>query len=574
SEDVGQRTLWNWLALIDGVDVADWLAYLAPRHRATKPKRARATCSPEFLDWLRADYLRLGEPSFSACYDRAVALCKARSLRYLTSRTAHRWIDENIPRVTQVLARQGVRGLEKCFPPQIRDRSGMTAMEGVNADCHKIDIFVAWPGIDKPVRPQIVAFQDLYSGKILSWQVDLDPNKVAVMSAFGEMIETWGIPKHCLFDNGREFANKWLSGGVPSRFRFKVRKDDALGVLPQMGIRIHWAKPGHGQAKPIERAFRDIADRVALDPRFAGAYVGHKPDAKPEDYGSRAIPLDDFLRVLDQGVRDHNARPGRLSDTAKGRSFDETFAESYAQAPIRKATPEQQRLWLMGQEVRKLHRTHGQLTLYKNGYWADWMNEYAGQTVALRFDPENLHAGLYVYALDGVFLGQAECRQKTGFFNLVGAKDHARLQRQRKAAEKALLKTMRPVSVDDLAAEMDAVQSPAPTPTPLVEAKVVEITPARARKPLIERQVPIPETGADDRLTVFQADFSKPKSKHSTPAETAADRFWRALDIEQRSEAGEPISQDDADFLTRMQRLPEYRAQRIAYAHHGAQAIG
>lgn len=71
-----------------------------------------------------------------------------------------------------------------------------------------------------------VAFQDLYSNKMLAWRVDLDPNKVAVMSAFGELIETWGIPKHCLFDNGHEFANRWLTGGTPIRFRFKVRDDD------------------------------------------------------------------------------------------------------------------------------------------------------------------------------------------------------------------------------------------------------------------------------------------------------------------------------------------------------------
>ena len=59
------------------------------------------------------------------------------------------------------------------------------ALEGVNADCHKIDVFVMWPGVEKPMRPQIVGFQDLYSNKILAWRVDRDPNKVAVMSAFG-----------------------------------------------------------------------------------------------------------------------------------------------------------------------------------------------------------------------------------------------------------------------------------------------------------------------------------------------------------------------------------------------------
>ncbi|MFD1914143.1 transposase domain-containing protein [Halodurantibacterium flavum] len=572
-EGKGTRTLWLWLSMIDGVDPADRLAYLAPRHRAAKPRRERAECSQEFLDWLKADYLRLGGPSFSSCYDRVVALCESRGVGFLAPRTARRWIEDNIPRVTRIFAREGEKGLARCFPPQIRDRSTMSAMEGVNADCHKIDVFVQWPGISKPVRPQIVAFQDLYSRKILSWRVDLDPNKVAVMSAFGEMIETWGIPEHCLFDNGREFANKWLTGGAPTRFRFKVRDQDPLGVLPMMGVKIHWATPGHGQAKPIERAFRDLADRIALDPRFAGAYVGNRPDAKPEDYGSRAIPRDEFLRVLDEGIRVHNARQGRLTETAKGRSFDETFAESYAQSRIRKATPEQNRLWLMGQKVCKLHRGHGSLTLFKNGYWADWMNEYAGQEVVARFDPENLHAGIHVYTLAGAYLGQAGCREKVGFFDLVGARLQAKAERQRRRAEKDILDAMRPVSVRDYAAELDKVPE---AETPLVAAKVVDLDAARIRQPLFSREMPVPAADpvAEERHETFVLEFRRSETASPEPAETDSDRFRRALAIEERSEAGQPIGAAEAEWLRTYQMTPEYTRQRMLFEDFGEAGLG
>lgn len=569
------RTIWGWMGMVDGVDEADRLPYLAPRHRAAAPKRERATCSPEFLDRLKADFLRLGGPSLRSAHRRVVTWCKQKSLAHLEYRTALRWMDDNVPRVTQVFAREGEKGLSRCFPPQIRDRSMLTALEGVVADCHKVDVFVLWPGIEKPVRVQIVAFTDLYSNKILSWQIDLDPNKVAVMSAFGELVETWGIPRHCLFDNGREFANKWLTGGTPTRFRFKVREDDALGVLPQMGVKIHWATPGHGQAKPIERSFRDLADDLARHPAFAGAYVGPNPLAKPEDYGSRAIPLEDFLEVTARVIAEHNARPGRLTDTAKGRSFDETFAESYARAPIRKATPEQHRLWLMGQEVRQLHKHHGALKLFENSYWSDWMNEFVGQKVVARFDPEDLHAGLFIYALTGEYLGPAECREKVGFFDLVGAKMAARTKRQRRAAEKKLLDLHRPVTINEWAAELADLPK---AENPLVEAKVVELAPERARKPVIERPLPVPDTSRDDELQrVFQVDFAASTRLPVGPAadvETDASRFWRALEIERRSEAGEAISAEDADFWQRMQRHPVYRAQRQMYDRDGAAAIG
>ena len=552
--------------MIDGVDVADRLAYLAPRHRAVAPAREHAACSQEFLDRIRADYLRLGGPSLRSAHRRVVEWCKAHRLGFLEYRTTQRWIEANVPRVTQVFAREGEKGLARCFPPQIRDRSTLTAMEGVVADCHKLDVFVAWPDIPKPVRVQIVAFTDLFSNKVLSWKVDLDPNKVAVMSAFGELVETWGIPRHCLFDNGREFANKWLTGGAATRFRFKVRPDDPLGVLPQMGIKIHWATPGHGQAKPIERTFRDFADDIARHPAFAGAYVGPNPMAKPEDYGSRAIPLADFMEVVEGCVKEHNARPGRLTDNAKGRSFDQTFADSYETARIVKATAEQHRLWLMGQEVRKLQKHHGSFKLFDNSYWSDWMNEYVGQQVVARFDPEDLHAGLFIYTLAGEFLGPAECREKVGFFDLVGAKTAARDKRLRRAAEKKLLDLHRPVGIAQYAAELRAMPQ---VETALVEAKVVDLDQAQRRKPLLERPLPVPDNTDEDRLTIFAASFSKPAQVAAQAEESPTARFRRMLDIERRSEAGDHVTAAEAEEWARMQRLPEFQAMRTMFARFG-----
>lgn len=582
SQRVGksERTIWNWFGMVEGVDAADRLPYLAPRHRAAKGPAGKVEADQQFYDWLKADYLRVEAPSFRSCYRRVVDLCRKRGIAPLTERTAKRWMDRAVPRVSRVFMREGERGLMKCFPPQIRDRSTLSALEGVNADCHKIDVFVTWPGFDKPIRPQIVAFQDLYSGKILSWRVDVDPNKVAVMSAFRELLETWGIPTHCLFDNGREFANKWLTGGAPTRFRFKVRDNEPLGVLSLLGVTIHWATPGHGQAKPIERAFRDVASDVAKDPRFAGAYVGHKPDAKPENYMSRAIELEDFLRVVGEGIAEHNARLGRLSDTAQGRSFDQTFSESYERAPIRKATEEQLRLCLMAQEVRKLHSTHGRMTLHKNGYWSDWMSELAGQEVVARFNPEDLHAGTHIYSLDGEFLGYAECQEKSEFFDLASAKAAASERSRHLRAQRRAAKDLRPVSVGGLAKELDKLP---PRDAPAVDAKVVKLAHRteiqrledRKRGALITKPVPAPETSPeqDAQLLEFNASFGTRKSASDEPGETARDRFFRARAIEERSEAGEPIGREEAAWYSRYAETAEYRSNLTMFEKFGAESI-
>lgn len=572
-ENIGERTIWNWLAMIQGVRPDDRLPYLAPRHRASARKVVKAACSRRFMDLLKGDFLRLAGPSFVSAYERVVEICKVEGKAYLALRTARRRFNEEVPRVTQIFARKGEAGLASCFPPQIRDRTQMVAMEGVEADCHKMDVFVQWPGENKPARAQIVAFKDIYSGMFLAWRVDSTPNKVAVMAAFGDMIEEYGIPQHCLFDNGTEFANKWLTGGTPTRFRFKIRNDDPLGVLPMLGIKIHWATPGHGQAKPIERSFRDFADHIAKDPRFDGAYTGNKPDAKPEDYGSRAIPIAEFVRVVGEGIARHNARLGRLSPTAKGRSFDETFAESYATAPISKATDEQRRLWLMAQATVKLHKTSGQISLHGNKYWADWINEYAGTSVVARFDPEDLHSGLHIYDLEGAYMGYVACEEAVGFFDLVGAREHARKTSAIKRTERKLLQMHRSLKPRDVAAALDAVSPAEPAG---VEAKVVRMLPnnnrpdaARVSRP-VHHDVVTPKQRASQAALV--ADFRAEKVRRDEQAEaqeTPRQMFQRALEIERRSEVGARVGEAEVSWLQGFKGTPIYRSERILWEDFG-----
>ena len=567
------KTIFNWFSLIEGVAVEDRLAYLAPRHRAAPPRPKTAPMSKEFFDRLKADFLRVDGPTFAASYDLVKELCEAKKWPFPSLRTAERYMAE-IPRVTRVFAREGYSGLAKCFPPQVRDRTGMEAMEGVVADCHKIDVFVLWPGVEKPVRPQIAVFSDLYSNKVLSWRVDRDPNKVAVMSAFGELVETYGIPRHCLFDNGMEFANKWLTGGTRDRFRFKVREDDPLGVLPQMGIQVHFATPAHGQAKPIERSFKDMADRIARDPRFAGAYVGHKPDAKPENYMSRAIPLADFVRIFAEGIVRFNARLGRETDVANGRSFDQAFAESYGRAKIIKATAEQRRLWLMGQHVMTAHKTHGRIKMFKAHYWSEWMSQHAGQKLVCRFDPENLNLGLYIYALTGEFLGYAETQKKTPFFDLASAKEQARVEARRRKVERDLLKEYRTMKVEDLAFEVDAHGASLAAPVQ-PEAKVVEMA-QRRHGPLVERMDHVAQIDpeAEARHLANVVAFEAEAQKRAEPVETANDRFRVALDQERRLEGGETLTPQELQRLGEYQQTAEYKARRDIWRDEGERMFG
>jgi transposase InsO family protein len=494
----GARTIQYWFAMIEGVAPHDRLAFIAPRNRAAEPRPRTKDCEPAFLDLIKSDFLRPEAPPFTDCYRRALRVAAQEGWAVLPERTMRRRLDARVSKNVQIRARKGIDALKRRYPPQVRDKTALVAMEAVNADFHKFDVFVRWPAPkgEQPaiLRPQMVAFQDIHSGRILSWRVDVTPNSTAVQMAAGDMIETWGIPDHVVLDNGREFAAKVISGGAKTRFRFKVREDDIDGLFESLGCQIHWATPYSGQSKPIERAFRDMCSSISKDPRFAGAYTGNRPDAKPENYGSTAIDLEQFLAVLAEGIEEHNTRQGRRSEVAWGRSFAEVFDESYATVPIRKATEEQERLWLLGAEGLRADSNTGAIWFQGNEFWAPWMGEIAGQRVIIRFDLAAFWDGLYVYSTDDRYIDHAPVRQKAGFFDAEEARAHARDRRTWMNARKKEMEAHRRFTTREIGEMLDNAAPPA---GPVPEAKVVRGTfgkgSSRAKAVAAE---PVPDTTA------------------------------------------------------------------------------
>jgi hypothetical protein len=242
-----------------------------------------------------------------------------------------------------------------------------------------------------------------------------------------------------------------------------------------LGIQVHWTTPYHGQAKPIERAFGDFCQRIATHPSFAGAWTGANAMNKPENYGARNVPLDTFLKVVETEIVAHNARLGRRSKVCDGRSFEQVFNESYSRAPISKATAEQLRMCMMAAETTCANRD-GVITLLGNRYWSETVAQLSGQHIVARFDPQELHAGLEVYRLNGVYCGRAECLEPAGFNDTEAARDHARARNQWMRATKTVLDAERRMSTAQFGAQLpDLAPSPAP------ESKVVR--PFRPRKP-------------------------------------------------------------------------------------------
>lgn len=482
-------TLARWADLVENAPRDSWLPLLLPDYLG----RTRTAEMPEAAwDAFKGDWLRLSAPSATSCYERLQRVAKERGWQLPSLRSFERRIEREIPRAVQVLARQGDEALMRTFPAQERDRSVFHALQGVNADGHKFDVFVRF-GNGVVARPIMVGVQDLASGKLLGWRVAETESADLARLAFRDVVRRYGIPEKVWLDNGRGFASKMLTGGVANRYRFKVREEDPTGILVALGMEIHWATPYHGQAKPIERAWLDLCDRVARHPAFEGAYTGNKPDAKPENYGSRAVKIEEFLRVLDQEIVAHNARTGRRAKVCAGRSFDQVFNDSYAQAPIRKATEEQLRQMLLAAEAVTANAQDGSLRLQGMGnrYWCEALVAYAGQRLMVRFDPDNLHQAVDAYTLAGNYIGQADCIAAVGFADVQAGKEHARARKQYRRAAKDMLK-----AENRMDAAAVAAQIPSPPPENLPEPTVITgVFGKRPPQPVAE---PARRTGTDN----------------------------------------------------------------------------
>lgn len=467
---VGASTVYTWFDAVRGIDRQNWLPHLAPRHAGAN--REAAACDPRCWEALKADYLRVEKPSFETCYRRVDAIASAQGWIISSARTLRRRIEREIPAAVNVLCREGVDAVKRLYPYQERDRTMFHALEAVNADGHKWDVFVRWP--DGTIgRPMMVAIQDLYSNKFLGWRVDRSENADAVRLAFADVFRKYGIPDLAWLDNGRGFASKWITGGQTTRYRFKIKAEDPVGLLTEVGCDVHWTKPYSGQSKPIERAFKDFCDAIAKHPAFAGAYTGNKPDAKPENYGNAAIPLADFIAVVEQGIRMHNAQPGRNTRVCQRRlSFDQAFEASYADAMIRKASPEQLRMFLLAAESVTADRRSGEVRLLGNRYWSECLHDHMGQKLMLRFDPDDLHAGVHVYRLDAGYVGFADCLEAAGFANTTEGRDHNRNRAQLLKSTRAAAALHKQMTLDQLVKLLPAVEDDEPPETRTVRMVV------------------------------------------------------------------------------------------------------
>lgn len=434
------------------IERGDWLAALVDD--AGINTKHRAELSPEAWAFFQGDYLRSDAPTVQACYERLKRAAKVTGWNVPHVDTLHNRIKTHIPVELRVAMRGGLfKAKQTLVPAQRRTRVGLHALEHVSGDGYTHNLWVALPN-GQIVRPTTWFFQDVYSSMLLSYCVDVSENTDMLGLALHQMVSRYGVPKAFTFDRGSAALAQAMTGRMhrPSGRDRKHKKFDSAevdGAIRALGVTdITWTRveadtagnKGNARAKPIERAFHGksgMGEYIDKHPAFNLATVGDSVEKKPAHYSDaqqHAVPLATFLKVLAEEIEAWNSREGRRSEMARARglSYQQVFEESYRQITVRKATEQQLLLCLMRTERCKVNQgglielKAGQTPLgERNRYHSALLYPHIGTEVSLRFDPFNLHSGVYAYDQKGALIGLIPISEDVGYNDQRGA----RLQR-------------------------------------------------------------------------------------------------------------------------------------------------
>jgi len=154
----------------------------------------------------------------------------------------------------------------------------------------------------------IYAIQEVRSRVLLGYALGASLDADLVRGAFLDALKTTGrlIPRKIQPDNGMEIAAKEHTGGAPWRRRGKVLEDEIIGTFPMLDIEVDWASVAHGQAKPVERLFGTLAQRVETRPELRFAYCSNSPESRPEEFD---MDIHQSLQMMKSAPALNSLRP-------------------------------------------------------------------------------------------------------------------------------------------------------------------------------------------------------------------------------------------------------------------------
>ena len=460
--------------------------------------------------------------------------------------------------VTRNRGRMGPRALQALRVYVARDTSELWPGAIFIGDGHTMKYQVGHPISGQPFRPEVTAILDVFTRRWVGWSTALAENTNSVADALKHALVSSTQCAIFYYDNGSGANNhNW--------------DDDTTGLAARLSITKLNSAPWTSQSRGIIERFNSTVLHVIA--RRRESYVGQRMDddarrsvdkiTKAEIAASgvsRLLPTwSQFVLDLDQEQARYNDKPHdslpRFIDPATGKRRHMTPNEMWASAVESGWMPDplsaEEAVELFRPEVKRSTK-RGIVRWLDNTYFHPALEEFGGEEVIVGYDIHDA-SRVWVRQADGRFICEATFEGNKRSYVPVSFAQHAEEKR--------------------LAGQIKRVDQRM--------AKVLENAPAG----LIEHQpsvpVPVAVTSRRDAIQAeIEAEFmasTDPVAPQAVETVVSIDspnsRFRRALDIERRMEAGEPIGADDARFLRSYSGTAEYQGKALMYADFGDQIL-
>lgn len=374
------------------------------------------------------------------------------------------------------------------------------------ADSHTLDIMSIEDGTERIHRLTVISFMDVRSRLVTGWHITENPSSEGVLYALRKGILRYGIPRYIYVDNGKEFLCFDI-GGRGHRKKRKTEDHIPPGVFARLGVQMWNARVRNAKTKTIERTHREYKDCFS---RLIAGFCGGSPEEKPEKL-KKTLKTKKNMLMDSELIQNFGLYiEGMYNETPSkgvgmyGRSPIEVYNEELISK--RTATAEDLNLMLMrSTRVQTVGRKGVQLELYgeKLYYWnPEFLIEYQGQKVYLRYDPEDLRE-VRIYNQKDEYLCTVPCDNET-ILKYGSSKEDVKVAHQKIRSFKKVVKAYNENSGLEAFDKIDAFDLmlwkarkniEARDEMDAAEAKVLEVI--RANEPITQEPAPAEDVSVD-----------------------------------------------------------------------------
>lgn len=388
--------------------------------------RGQTAISPDAWDYFYSLYMTQQKRSIKLCYD----LTK-REFPDIPSISSFERQVRKIDKYAILFYREGPKAFNDQLPSMERSRLDICSNDIWFSDHHLMDVFVKSKDGKRAIRPWLTVFYDARSNKVVSFLVrDASPNATAVKQCLRVGMERFGVPSEVYFDNGKDYRSKK-----------DFSHDYPLSLVNQLGIRMIYATPYHGQAKTVERFFGTLTNRFSrLFPTYTGRNAKDRPECMQVSNAKileLAPTMEQYIQAVDSYIDEYNRTLSRGRDM-ENKSPDQVYQENLK---VRRALKNLDALRLLcgNSEERVVHKNG--VSIKNNNYFHEMLLSHLGEQVIVTYDPANIDK-VAVFDLEYRAICTAEAKIRTPFRHTT-EEDYIRAAKEKKAA-RALVRKYAP----------------------------------------------------------------------------------------------------------------------------------